>query len=186
MMEVAIPLPAAPPPQAPAAAEPPRAAEAPAQPGLAAPPAQAAAAQAPEAVPAILPSAAAAEAGAPAPTSPPFAAVGERPSATPPPAPRPPEKPVVLPDGVRWTGEQLRKAREARGLTVLQLAEKTRITRHHIENVEADRFEKLPAAVYLRGIVMSLARELRLDGQKVARSYLEHQAASQGKAGPGL
>jgi cytoskeletal protein RodZ len=89
---------------------------------------------------------------------------------------------VVLPDNLRWTGEQLRKAREARGLTVVQLAEKTRITRHHIENVEADRFEKLPAPVYLRGIVMCLARELRLDGQKVARSYLEHQAATPGKA----
>jgi ribosome-binding protein aMBF1 (putative translation factor) len=134
-----------------------------------------------------LPAAATADAGAPPPTSPPFAAVTERPAAgpaalAPPPASRPPEKPLALPDSVRWTGEQLRKAREARGLTVIQLAEKTRITRHHIENVEADRFEKLPAAVYLRGIVMSLARELRLDGQKVARSYLEHQAGTQGKA----
>ena len=32
--------------------------------------------------------------------------------------------------------------------------------------------------VYLRGIIMSLARELKLDGQKVARSYLEHMAAA--------
>ena len=87
---------------------------------------------------------------------------------------------MVLPDNLRWSGEQIRKAREARGLTIAQLAERTRITRHHIENVEADRFEKLPAAVYLRGIVMSLARELRLDGQKVARSYLEHLAATKG------
>jgi cytoskeletal protein RodZ len=47
------------------------------------------------------------------------------------------------------------------------------VTRHHLENIEADRFGALPAPVYLRGILMSLARELRLDGQKVARSYLE-------------
>jgi len=48
--------------------------------------------------------------------------------------------------------------------------------------VEGDRFDQLPVAVYLRGIVMCLARELRLDGQKVARSYMERASAG-GKAG---
>ncbi len=92
--------------------------------------------------------------------------------------PRPVEKALVVPEGTPWGGELLRRVREARGLTVAQLAEKTRITRHHIENVEGERFDKLPAPVYLRGIVMSIARELRLDGQKVARSYLERMAAA--------
>jgi curved DNA-binding protein CbpA len=84
-------------------------------------------------------------------------------------APRPPEPP----EGGAWTGEMLRRVRESRGLTVQQLAEKTRVTRHHLENIELDRFKALPAPVYLRGILMSLARELRLDGQKVARAYLD-------------
>jgi DNA-binding transcriptional regulator YiaG len=117
--------------------------------------------------------------------SPPFAAVAERPApaaeiAAAPvqaAAPRTADK-AFFAEGTRWTGEMLRRAREARGLTVPALAERTKITRHHIENVEQERFEKLPAPVYLRGIVLSLARELRLDGQKVARSYLEHMAAS--------
>ena len=52
------------------------------------------------------------------------------------------------------------------------------MTRHHIENIEGDRFEQLPASVYLRGILLSMARELRLDGQKVSRSYLERVAAA--------
>ena len=42
---------------------------------------------------------------------------------------------------------------------------------------EADRFSALPAQVYLRGILLAVARELRLDGPKVARSYLERMAA---------
>ena len=82
---------------------------------------------------------------------------------------------------VRWNGEALRQAREARGLTVPQIAERTKITRHHIENVEAERRERLPAPVYLRGILLAMARELRLDGQKVARSYIE--ALADGDAG---
>jgi cytoskeletal protein RodZ len=86
---------------------------------------------------------------------------------------------VLLETG-QWNGEQLRKAREARGFTLAQIAERTRVTPYHLENIEADRFDRLPAPVYLRGIVMSVARELRLDAQKVARSYLDYVAASQG------
>jgi hypothetical protein len=83
-----------------------------------------------------------------------------------------PREPPV-PEGSAWTGEMLRRVRESRGLTLQQVAERTRVTRHHLENIEQDRFQALPAPVYLRGIIMSLARELRLDGQKVARSYLD-------------
>lgn len=169
------PGPVAPPP--PLVAVPPVAAEAPApvEPA-AAPPAPAAAAMVPlpSATPlpvvwAAIPPAAAALPPAPEPVA----------AAAAPPAPaRPVEKALVVPEGTHWGGELLRRAREARGLTVAQLADKTRITRHHIENVEAERFEKLPVPVYLRGILMSISRELRLDGQKVARSYLESMAAA--------
>ncbi|MEI7705925.1 MAG: helix-turn-helix transcriptional regulator, partial [Deltaproteobacteria bacterium] len=69
--------------------------------------------------------------------------------------------------------KRLRQAREARGLTIVQLAERTKLSRAHIEQVEGERFDVLPVAVYLRGIVMCIARELRLDGQKVARSFVE-------------
>jgi curved DNA-binding protein CbpA len=97
----------------------------------------------------------------------------------PPPAAEPPRPtPVpVFPDGA-WTGEALRQVREARGLSISQIAERTKVTRHHIENIEGERFGALPAPVYLRGILLSLARELRLDGQKVARAYLDRAAAA--------
>lgn len=106
----------------------------------------------------------------------------------PPPPPAPPQptvespRPFVPPEGAVWTGELIRQAREARGLSVAQMSERTKLSRAHIEMVEAERFAELPVAVYLRGIVMCMARELRLDGQKVARSYLERAA---GAAKPG-
>ncbi|MFO0581255.1 MAG: helix-turn-helix domain-containing protein [Anaeromyxobacter sp.] len=77
-----------------------------------------------------------------------------------------------------WTGEMLRRVREARGIPIQIVAERTKVTRHHLENIEADRFSALPAPVYLRGILFGLARELRLDGQRVARSYLERMASA--------
>jgi cytoskeletal protein RodZ len=78
----------------------------------------------------------------------------------------------------------LRQAREGRGLTLHQIAERTKVTRHHLENLEADRYDRLPAPVYLRGILISVAKELRLDPQKVARSYLELVQAAQVQKAP--
>jgi curved DNA-binding protein CbpA len=107
------------------------------------------------------------------------------PEPAPPPPPPPPvarpapvePRPFVPPEGATWTGELLRQAREARGLSVSQMADRTKVSRAHIEAVEEERFDQLPVAVYLRGIVMCIARELRLDGQKVSRSYLERASA---------
>ncbi|ACL65402.1 heat shock protein DnaJ domain protein [Anaeromyxobacter dehalogenans 2CP-1] len=88
------------------------------------------------------------------------------------------------PEATAWTGEVLRRLREARGITLQQLSERIKVTRHHIENIEGDRFALLPAPVYLRGILLSMARELRLDGQKVARSYLERVTAATAPGAP--
>lgn len=89
-------------------------------------------------------------------------------------------KPPELPDGAEINGELLRRVREARGMTLQQVAERTRIGRMHLENVEADRYDALPTTVYLRGILMNMARELMLDPLRVAKSYLELVARKKG------
>jgi len=77
-----------------------------------------------------------------------------------------------IPPDAEFNGELLRQVRESYGLSLQQVSERTRITRIHLENVEADRYEHLPATVYLRGILVNLARELRLDPARVSKSYL--------------
>jgi Helix-turn-helix domain len=120
----------------------------------------------------------------PTPTPPPAEATPPPAEAPTPPAEAPTPPPEVLqPEGSVWTGEALRKVREARGISIPQIAERTKVTRHHVENIEGDRYGALPAPVYLRGILFSLARELRLDGQRVARSYLDRAAAALGASG---
>jgi len=122
----------------------------------------------------------------PLPVSPPFAAVAEaagRGAPSPASAPRPTfGERMFVPEGAPYTGEVLRRAREARGLTLQQMGERTKIARYHLEHLEADDYGRLPAVVYLRGMLMAVAKELRLDGQKVARSYL--QALSDAAAAP--
>jgi hypothetical protein len=123
----------------------------------------------------------------PVPVSPPFAAVAEavgQARAPEVPAARPPagDRGLVIPEGAPFTGDVLRLAREARGLTLSQVSERTKISKRYLEHVEADHYEALPAVVYLRGILMAISKELRLDGQKVARSYL--QAFDAARASP--
>lgn len=84
--------------------------------------------------------------------------------------PRP--KPLEIPPDAEFSGELLRRVRESRGLSIQQIADRTRISARHLENIEADRYTALPTLVYLRGILMNLARELGLDQGRVSKSYL--------------
>jgi curved DNA-binding protein CbpA len=86
-----------------------------------------------------------------------------------------------IPQDAEFNGELLRQVRESKGLSLIQVSERTRISMRHLENVEADRYDALPATVYLRGMVMNLARELKLDPVRVTRSYLALVAAVSAK-----
>lgn len=97
---------------------------------------------------------------------------------------RPESKPAPyqMPEGVEVNGDLLRQVRMARGLTLVQVSERTRISVRHLENVEGDKYDQLPAVVYLRGILMNLARELGIDGLRVAKSYLSFADAHRSKS----
>jgi cytoskeletal protein RodZ len=77
------------------------------------------------------------------------------------------------------TGDALKRVREARGLTLKELEARTKIGHWHLDNIEREKFAALPAQVYLRGFLMSLARELKLDPVRVSKSYLEQMKAKQ-------
>jgi len=63
--------------------------------------------------------------------------------------------------------EQLRQGREARHLTVAQVAEITKLRTDHIRALEEGRFEVFSAAVYVRGFVRTYANLLKLDVPQV-------------------
>jgi cytoskeleton protein RodZ len=62
-------------------------------------------------------------------------------------------------------GERLRAAREDRGLTVEQAADRLRLTRTQINHMEADAFASLGAPVFARGFLRNYARLLELDAE---------------------
>lgn len=60
-------------------------------------------------------------------------------------------------------GEQLRAAREGKGLSLEDVASQTRIPRRHLESLEAGQWDNLPAPTYTMGFAKSYASAVGLD-----------------------
>ena len=65
--------------------------------------------------------------------------------------------------GVAPPGILLAAARKASGLSIAEVAVEMRISPRQVEAIEADRYEDLPGAVFVRGFVRNYARLLNID-----------------------
>jgi flagellar biosynthesis protein FlhG len=71
-------------------------------------------------------------------------------------------------------GAYLKRRRENLGLTLRDVAAKTRVRTTYLEHIENERLSDLPAPVYLRGFVLEFARVLGLpDPESITADYLE-------------
>lgn len=59
--------------------------------------------------------------------------------------------------------EQLRKAREQRGLSIYQVAEATKIKTDHVRALEEGNYDAFVAPVYIRGFVRTYAALVKLE-----------------------
>jgi cytoskeletal protein RodZ len=69
-------------------------------------------------------------------------------------------------------GEDLKKAREAKGVALEAIAAATKITTRYLQAVEQERFDQLPGGVFRRSIVRSYARTAGLDEEVWVKRYL--------------
>ena len=68
-------------------------------------------------------------------------------------------------------GEQLRQAREDAGLTLHQVADDTKIQQWILAAIERDDMSQVPGGVFIRGYLMSFARTVGLDGERLWNDY---------------
>jgi cytoskeleton protein RodZ len=66
-------------------------------------------------------------------------------------------------------GERLRQAREAKGVSLDDLASQTRIPIRHLQHIEREEWDALPAITYCVGFVRSYANAVGLDGAEMGR-----------------
>ena len=72
-----------------------------------------------------------------------------------------------------YDGARLRRSRLRRGMEVEDVARVTKVNPTYLRFIEEERFDDLPARVYVRGFVMSFASCVGLDPNAVAVSYLQ-------------
>ncbi len=70
-------------------------------------------------------------------------------------------------------GATLRAAREARGLTYIQLAERTHLMAQQIEAIENEDFSRIAAPIYGRGFVKILCEAVGLDPKPLVDEFME-------------
>lgn len=73
------------------------------------------------------------------------------------------EQNSTLPPDRDSVGAALKAAREAAGLSLGEVADRLKLSLKQLEAIEADRFEALPGAAFVRGFVRNYARFLGLD-----------------------
>jgi flagellar biosynthesis protein FlhG len=92
------------------------------------------------------------------------------------PAPELPPAPSITPE-TEFSGELLRAVRLSQGTSLGQISERTKVSTSYLCCIEEEDFDKLPAAVYVRGFVTEFAKCLRLDPEQVSQSYLRRYKA---------
>ena len=81
-------------------------------------------------------------------------------------------------------GPQLRAAREQAGMTLSQLAQETRISRRHLENIERGNFGALPGRTYAIGFSKTFAKTVGLDQGDIAEMVSAEMAAREPEQRP--
>ncbi|HYE15848.1 MAG TPA: helix-turn-helix transcriptional regulator [Pyrinomonadaceae bacterium] len=78
-------------------------------------------------------------------------------------------------------GEELRHARERRGVGLREISEQTRITMRHLEAIEADDYKHLPGGIFNKSFVKAYARYVGFDERRALDLY-ERTARERGDA----
>src|SRR6185295_15205946 len=72
-------------------------------------------------------------------------------------------------------GSWLRRQREAREVSLREIADRTKISMRYLEAMEEDRYDLLPAPVFARGFLREYARYVGLNADEVINHFLAAQ-----------
>jgi transcriptional regulator with XRE-family HTH domain len=68
-------------------------------------------------------------------------------------------------------GEELRREREIRGISLKEIADATKISKRFLEAIERNDHKTLPAPVFTRGFVREYSRYLGLNAEEMVNRY---------------
>lgn len=68
-------------------------------------------------------------------------------------------------------GEQLRVAREARGISLREISDETRIATRYLEAIEQNNYKALPGGIFNKSFVKAYAKHVGVDEKEALNSY---------------
>lgn len=71
-------------------------------------------------------------------------------------------------------GEQLRLARQERGIPLRDISEQTRISVHYLEAIESNDYKRLPGGIFNRSFVKAYARCVGYDEKQAIEGYARY------------
>jgi cytoskeletal protein RodZ len=71
-------------------------------------------------------------------------------------------------------GEQLRLAREGRGIPLREISDQTRISMHYLEAIETNDYKRLPGGIFNRSFVKAYARYVGYDEKEAIEGYTRY------------
>lgn len=71
-------------------------------------------------------------------------------------------------------GDQLRLAREGRGIQLRDICEQTRISVHYLEAIETNDYKRLPGGVFNRSFIKAYARCVGYDEREAIEGYMRY------------
>jgi cytoskeleton protein RodZ len=80
-------------------------------------------------------------------------------------------QPQPQPSELASFGEELRREREIRGISLKEIADATKISKRFLEAIERNDHKTLPAPVFTRGFVREYARYLGLNAEEMVNRY---------------
>jgi hypothetical protein len=73
-------------------------------------------------------------------------------------------------------GEELKRERELRDISLKEIAEATKISIRFLEALEQNHFDILPGGIFNRGFIRAYARFIGIDGEEMVNAYLHELA----------
>ena len=92
------------------------------------------------------------------------------------------EQPHGDPFSQRTIGERLQEAREAKGLSLEDVASQSRIPIRHLQHIEREEWDALPAITYCVGFVRSYGNIVGLNGAELGRELRERLGGTRTRA----
>jgi cytoskeletal protein RodZ len=81
-------------------------------------------------------------------------------------------------------GEELKKLREERGLSLSQISDSTRIGTRFLRAIETNDFATLPEGIYTRSFIRAYAKQVGMDEEEALKLYSEQTGAAERLSDP--